>query len=198
MRQVGPDLPLVLRIEDQVILLQKAVAGRAVVPRIGRAGVAQHLDVGRLIRQQRVDIREGVGGSALPVGVQADRTELAAELQRVVFLDHAEIVDEGHRVVGVRLPAAVLRAVAADQIAERRGARRSALAADARNRDRAREAHGERAGVHAGNERRDAVDAGLVAVEAQLGFIDDRGLADLLQRVYDVLRNAGDDLAAIP
>ena len=76
------------------------------------------------------DVREGIGRAALPVRVQPNRTELEAEFHRVVLFDHAEIVDERQRVVRVGLAAAILRAVAADQIAQRRRARRSALAAD--------------------------------------------------------------------
>src|SRR5216684_544130 len=102
--QIGPDLPLILCIKDQVILFEKPIAGAAVVPWIGRARIAQDLDVGRLIGQQRSNVREGIGGSSLAVRVQAHRTELAPELQRMLLFDHAQIVYKGVSVVGIWLP----------------------------------------------------------------------------------------------
>src|SRR5437016_2780111 len=54
--EVGPDLPFVLRVKDQVILFQESIAGRTVIPRIGDTGVAQDLDLARRVREQRRNI----------------------------------------------------------------------------------------------------------------------------------------------
>src|SRR5437660_10828801 len=43
--EVGPDLPFVLRVKDQVILFQESIAGSAAVPRVGHARVAEDLDL---------------------------------------------------------------------------------------------------------------------------------------------------------
>src|SRR5262249_50918078 len=152
--------------------LQKTVAGSAVVPGVGRARVTQDLNIRRLVGQQRRDVREGVGCPSLPVRVQVNRTKLATKLQCVFLLDEVEIVDQGKCVIGIRLAPAVLGTVAADEITKRCSARRSALAADARNRYRTRKADRKRAGIDPWNCWSDAVDARLVAIEAQLGFIN--------------------------
>src|SRR5581483_10987435 len=106
----------------------------------------------------------------------------AAELEGVVLADDAEVIDQRHRVVGVGLAAAVLRAVAANEIAERGGAGRSALSADAGNSDGACVADVEGAGVDAGDERGRAVDTGLVEVGAELRLIDHGRAPDLGER----------------
>src|SRR5215471_16248438 len=112
----------------------------------------------------------------------------------MLVVDHAEIVHQANRVPGVRLAAAILRAVGAHQVTERRRSGGSALPADARNSHTTRETHRKRAGIYAWNRRRKAIDSGLVHVHPNLGFIDDGGLEDLLERIHDILGDGGDIL----
>ncbi len=159
--EVGADLPLVLRVTDQVILLDEAIAGSAAIERIGRAGVAQHLDLAGRVREKRVEVGEGVSGAAQAVGVEADGPELESELHGVIVVDDTEVVDKRQRIARVRLSSSVLGTVGTDQVAKRGCSRRRTLSSNSGDRDCAGVADGKGAGVDSGNGRREARDARL-------------------------------------
>src|SRR5439155_19300146 len=73
-------------------------------------------------------------------------------------------------------------------------ARGRALSAHAGDGDGPGEADGKRAGMHAGDGRGHAINTRLVAVEAELGFVNQTWAQNLLQGVDHILRNTGHDL----
>src|SRR5436190_17153677 len=101
--EVRTNLPFVLGIADYVVLLNETVSSGSIIKRVRCAGVAENLNPSRSIGQETRYVREGVGGPTQPVGVDAYRPQLEAELHRMVLVRDIEAVDIRQRVRRVRL-----------------------------------------------------------------------------------------------
>src|SRR5262249_22195076 len=143
-------------------------AGLAIIPRAWQAGVGIELDLRGIIREQVGDACEGVSGTGETVGGEPDRPDLGPELEIMFAFDPAQRVDERNLVVRVGLRARVVSAVGADEAAELRRPGRGALARNARDRDRAGEAHRKGRQVDAGRLIHYAERAGLICVISDL------------------------------
>ena len=82
-RGLRPEVPLILRVGDRVILLDVTFTGCTVVERARRAHVPEVLHGGCLVGEERGQVGERVGGAAQPVRRHADGAELAADLHEV-------------------------------------------------------------------------------------------------------------------
>ena len=114
-REIRADLPLILRISDQVILIHFANAGGATVERAGSAHVSQKTGLGGIVCQQIIQVGERVGRPTQAVRVHPKGAELAAEFKVAVPLDPTQAVDEREAVIGIGLATAILCAVGAHQ-----------------------------------------------------------------------------------
>ena len=108
--------------------------------------------------------------------------------------DPIQGVSKSHRIARIRLRAAVLGTVRADQAADNRGTAGHALPADAGDDRRPSEVDGDGRKIHPVHARRHAVDARLRAVVSELCLIDERGAQDLLEADHSVLAECANPL----
>ena len=141
------------------------------------AQVAEILNRGRLVGQERRHVRVGIGDAAELIGAHPDQADVTAHLDEVIPDRAVDAVVEGQRVRVVRRAAAVARAVDANQTAGRDQRRGRPLSRDAG------------VGDVAGEADRDVLEAGLRvgalgarrAVVAELELVDHPVAEDALQ-----------------
>src|SRR5437879_6662122 len=120
------------------------------------------------------NVEDGVRASTQPVGVQAYRADFRAELHGVRAFDPIQGVRKSHRIARIRLCAAVLGTVRADQAADNSRTAGYALPTDARDDRRPGEVDGYGRKIYPVHAQRHAVDARLRTVVSELRLIDER------------------------
>ena len=136
-RHLRSQVPLVLREADVVLLLDVLRTRCAVVERARLAQVAEVLNRGGGVGEERIQVGEAVCDAALLIRRHADDAGVATNLVEVIAADIVHGIGERQRVRIVRGRAAVAGAVDAHQAARNRQARRRALTGDAGVGDRA-------------------------------------------------------------